>query len=139
MTVVTDLDAQIAAVFGKAPFVADLGMRVLQAAEGRVRTALDVEARMRQQHGFAHAGVVATLADHTAGAAASTVLEAGRSVLTADFNIHLLRPASGEMLVCEGQVVKAGRLLIVTQADVWDGDRHCARYTGTMAVVDRAI
>ncbi|MGD2061279.1 MAG: PaaI family thioesterase, partial [Acidimicrobiia bacterium] len=77
--------------------------------------------------------------DYTAGAAASTVIGAGQSVLTADFNIHLMRPASGELLVCEAQVIKAGRTLIVTQADVWAGDRHCARYTGTMAIVNRAI
>ncbi len=95
--------------------------------------------RLRQQHGYVHAGVVTTLADHTAGAAASTKVDSGQSVLTADFTVHLLRPASGELLRCRGEVVKAGKRLIVTQADVWDGDSHCARYVGTMAVVDQPL
>jgi uncharacterized protein (TIGR00369 family) len=83
--------------------------------------------------------VVTTLADHTAGGAASGFVGAGQSVLTADFTIHLLRPASGELLRCRGEVIKSGRRLIVTQADVWDGDSHCARYLGTMAVVDQSL
>ncbi|CAN5206751.1 hypothetical protein BH18ACT5_BH18ACT5_02280 [soil metagenome] len=92
-----------------------------------------------QQHGYVHAGVVTTLADHTAGGAASTEVRPGQSVLTADFTVHLLRPASGELLRCRGDVVKVGKRLIVTQADVWDGETHCARYLGTMAVVDQAL
>ncbi|HZD23238.1 MAG TPA: PaaI family thioesterase, partial [Acidimicrobiia bacterium] len=94
---------------------------------------------LKQQHGFAHAGVVATLADHTAGAAASTALRDGQSVLTAEFDIHLLRPAAGDRLTCRGEIVKSGKTLIVTQADVWSDGQLCARYTGTMAVVDRSI
>jgi uncharacterized protein (TIGR00369 family) len=83
--------------------------------------------------------VVSTLADHTAGAAASTAVGEGRSVLTADFTIHLLRPAAGDLLTCRGEIVRAGRTLIVTKADVWAGGKLCARYTGTMAVVDRPV
>jgi acyl-coenzyme A thioesterase PaaI-like protein len=36
-------------------------------------------------------------------------------------------------------VVKPGKRLVVVQADVWDGDFHCARYLGTMAVVDQEL
>lgn len=129
----------ISDVFDKAPFITLLGVRLVEAAEGRVETELEVTEQLRQQHGFAHAGVVTTLADHTAGGAASTVIGDGRSVLTADFSIHLLRPGAGEMLRCVGEVVRAGRTLIVTKADVWADGSHCARYTGTMSVVDRII
>jgi uncharacterized protein (TIGR00369 family) len=135
----SDPRQSIVDLFDKAPFIALLGTRLVSAVEGRVETELVVTERLRQQHGFAHAGVVTTLADHTAGGAASTIIGDGQSVLTADFNIHLLRPAAGATLRCVGEVVKAGRTLIVTQADVWTEGRHCARYTGTMSVVDRAI
>lgn len=126
-------------VFSRAPFVIDLGIRLVDAGEGWVESELHVVARMRQQHGFAHAGVVSTLADHTAGAAASTAIKGRQSVLTADFNIHLMRPGTGDVLACRGEIVKTGRALIVTQADVWAEGKLCARYTGTMAVVDKAI
>lgn len=126
-------------VFDKAPFITLLGVRLIDVGEGRVATEVDVTEQLRQQHGFVHAGVVTTLADHTAGGAASTVIGDGQSVLTAGFSIHLLRPAAGETLRCVGEVVKAGRTLIVAQADVWADGSHCARYSGTMSVVDRPI
>ncbi|MFZ0012867.1 MAG: PaaI family thioesterase [Acidimicrobiia bacterium] len=126
-------------VFDRAPFIADLGVTLIAVGDGWVETSLVVTDRLRQQHGFAHAGVVSTLADHTAGAAASTAVGEGRSVLTAGFNIHLLRPAAGEVLTCRGEIVRAGRTLIVTQADVRGEGKLCARYSGTMAVVDRPI
>jgi uncharacterized protein (TIGR00369 family) len=133
------LRQQVEAIFDRAPFIIDLGIRLMDVDRGLVKTELDLEDRFRQQHGFAHAGIVSTLADHTAGAAASTVIDVGKSVLTADFNIHLLRPGAGNRLTCTGEVVRKGRSLIVTQADVWADDEHCARYVGTMVVVDRAV
>lgn len=130
---------RVADVFGKAPFISHLQIDLTGVGNDWVETELEVTAHLRQQHGYAHAGVVTTLADHTAGAAASTAVLDGQSVLTADFNIHLLRPAAGDRLTCRGEIVKAGKSLIVTQADVWSEEKLCARYTGTMAIVDRAL
>lgn len=130
---------RVAAVFDKAPFIADLGMRLVAVGDGWVEAELMLEDRLLQQHGFAHAGVVSTLADHTAGAAASTRIDEGQSVLTADYTIHLLRPARGSSLRARGEVVRAGRNLIIAEADVWAGETHCARYVSTLTVVDRAI
>lgn len=129
---------RIEAVLARAPFINDLGVKLVDAGEGWVETELEITERLRQQHGYVHAGVVSTLADHTAGAAASTLVPEGRSVLTAEFTIHLLRPA-GDHLRCRGEVVKLGKRLIVTQADVRSLEAHCARYLGTMAVVDLGL
>jgi len=136
---VSELFDRISSVFAKAPFIVDLGIELVAVGEGWVETQMSLERRLRQQHGFAHAGVVGTLADHTAGAAASTVIDADRSVLTADYTIHLLRPADGDVLRSRGEVIKGGRSLIVAHSDVWAGDVHCAQYVSTLAVGDRAI
>lgn len=114
-----------------------LGVRLVDVGDGWVETEVAITDSLKQQHGFAHAGVVSTLADHTAGAAATTAVEEGQSVLTADYTIHLLRPGSGDLLRSRGEIIRAGRTLIVSQADVWADGRQCARYMGTMAVVDR--
>jgi len=135
----SDAKERVVAVMGRAPFIADLGIRLVDMGDGWVETVLEMGDRLRQQHGFAHAGVVATLADHTAGAAATTAVDPARSVLTADYGIHLLRPAAGDVLTCRGEIVRAGRSLIVVEADVWSEGKLCARYTGTMAVVEQAI
>jgi uncharacterized protein (TIGR00369 family) len=133
------VQSQIEKVLSKAPFIADLGVTLVGFGPGWLETELAVVPRLRQQHGHVHAGVVTTLADHTAGGAASSLVGPEQSVLTADFTVHLLRPASGELLRCRGEVVKSGKRLIVAQADVWNGDSQCARYLGTMAVVDQAL
>lgn len=130
---------RVAAVFDLAPFISLVGCRLVDAGVGWAETALDLDRRLLQQHGFAHAGVVTTLADHTSGGAASTMVPEGSSVLTAEIGIRLLRPARGDMLACRAEIVKAGRTLIVTEADVHSDGRHVARLNATMAVVDQAI
>ncbi|HKZ19362.1 MAG TPA: PaaI family thioesterase [Acidimicrobiia bacterium] len=131
--------SQVEKVLANAPFIADLGITLVGSGPDWLETELHIIPRLRQQHGYVHAGVITTLADHTAGGAASLLIDSGQSVLTADFTVHLLRPASGALLRCRGEVVKAGKRLIVTQADVWDDKVHCGRYLGTMAVVDLAL
>jgi uncharacterized protein (TIGR00369 family) len=86
-----------------------------------------------------HAGVVATLADHCAGAAASTGLDAGEFVVTAEYKINLLRGARCERLTCRAEVLKPGRRLAVVEAQVWAetlGNRELvAKLNATMALV----
>jgi uncharacterized protein (TIGR00369 family) len=135
----TELRDRIEGIFLRAPFIELLGVELVDVGEGWVKTRLALTEQLRQQHGYAHAGVVSTLADHTAGAAATTAVEEGTSVLTADYSIHLLRPGGGQILEARGEIVRAGRTLIVAQSDVWGDGKHCARYTGTMAVVDRPV
>jgi acyl-coenzyme A thioesterase PaaI-like protein len=42
-----------------------------------------------------------------------------QEVLTAEFKVNLLAPASGDRLVAEGQVVRAGRTLTVCRGDAF--------------------
>lgn len=135
----SDLRDRIEGIFVRAPFLDLLGVRLVDVGEGWVETELSLSEQLTQQHGYAHAGVVSTVADHTAGAAATTAIDEGFSVLTASYTIHLLRPGAGEQLRSRGEIVRAGNSLIVAQADVWADGTHCARYTGTMAVVDRPV
>lgn len=74
---------------------------------------------IEQQHGFIHGGVVGMIADSAAGYAAMTMIPASTSVLTVEFKMNLLAPADGEQLIARGQVVRAGRTLIVTKAEVF--------------------
>ena len=66
-----------------------------------------------------HAGGQATVADHSAGAAAATLARPGHRVLTAELSIHLLRPARGERLECVATVLKPGRTLTVVEAELY--------------------
>lgn len=122
-----------------APFIEHLGIEFDDVGPGWCRAGLLLEPRHRQQDGYVHAGVQATLADHVAGCAAFSLIPADRIILTVEFKINLLRPASGERLLCHAEVVRPGRRLAVVEASVLtlaaDGsDTLCAKTLSTMAI-----
>jgi uncharacterized protein (TIGR00369 family) len=105
-------------IFNAAPFVADLGIRLVSLGSGTCESKLKLGPRHLQQDGFVHAGVQATMADHTAGGAAATMIESDHIVLTVEFKINLLRAAKGEQLTCRAKVLKPGSRLIVVESEV---------------------
>lgn len=135
----TDLD-RVRAVFEAAPFVSGMGIAVIRAEEGVCESALALETRHLQQSGVAHAGVLATIADHTAGGAAVTLLPAGKGIVSIEFKVNLLRPAAGESLRCRATVLKAGRTISVAESEVFavksGVEKLAAKATVTLAIVD---
>jgi uncharacterized protein (TIGR00369 family) len=127
-------------IFNAAPFVASLGIRLVTVAPGICETELDVEPRHLQQDGLVHAGVQATMADHTAGGAAATIIEPGHIVLTVEFKINLLRAAKGERLTCRSKVLKPGSQIIVVESEVLcesEGtSKLVSKTTATIAAVE---
>src|SRR5262249_42204423 len=125
-------------IFASAPFMVDLGVVPVAVGEGTVSTELLVERRHTQHTGVVHAGVMVTMADHSMGAAARTLAPGGHWTLTAELKTSLLRPARCERLVCEAYVLKPGRMLTFTEAEVWavSGDERTLvmKASATMAV-----
>jgi uncharacterized protein (TIGR00369 family) len=96
-----------------------------------------------QQHGFVHAGIVATALDNACGGAAFSLMPEDAANLTVEFKLNLLAPARGDLFVIGGKVVKPGRTLTVceAQAFVLSGgeEKLIAAMSGTlMALFDRA-
>ncbi|MEX2376155.1 MAG: PaaI family thioesterase [Dehalococcoidia bacterium] len=110
----------VRAILSDAAFVEALGLNLLGAGKGWCETELQCQQRYEQQDGYVHAGVQATVADHTAGAAAITVLDDNRRVLTAEFKINFLRPALVTRLLCRAEVLKAGSSLVVVESCVFN-------------------
>ncbi|HJV26518.1 MAG TPA: PaaI family thioesterase [Aromatoleum sp.] len=86
---------------------------------GYVEIHLPYKSQITQQHGFIHGGVVGMIADSAAGYAANTLTPADASVLTVEYKLNLLAPADGERLVARGEVIKPGRTLLITRAEVF--------------------
>ncbi len=124
--------------FALSPFMVDLGVEPIEVGEGRVVTTLTVQPRHLQHTGVVHAGVLATLADHSMGAAAQTLAPPAHWILTAELKTSMLRGAIAERLVCEARVLKAGRMLSFTEAEVFaetaGGRVLCMKASATMAV-----
>lgn len=87
---------------------------------GYFQSRVKIEERHRQQDGFIHAGVMATLADHTAGYAAFTTVPEDYQILTIEFKINFLRPAYGERLTCRSRVIREGLQIITGESEVFD-------------------
>ena len=134
-----DVTKAIETVFSAAPFVAHLGIELENLGDGWCEAALRLQDWHLQQTGVVHAGVLATLADHCAGAAASTQLAEGEFVVTVEFKINLLRGARGERLSCRAEVLKRGSTLTVVESQVYAesaGRRELvAKLNATMAVL----
>jgi uncharacterized protein (TIGR00369 family) len=128
--------SEIQRLFTSAPFVQHVGLKLLDAAEGWCETEIEVQAHHQQQDGFIHAGVLATMADHTAGSAAATLIRPGQYVLTVEFKINLLRPARGQRLRCRAEVLKPGKTLSVVESSL-STDRLVAKATVTLAILEK--
>ena len=59
------------------------------------------------------------IADSACGYAAYTLMPATSSLVTVEYKINLLAPAVGERLLARGEVLKPGRTLSVTRAEVY--------------------
>jgi uncharacterized protein (TIGR00369 family) len=131
---------EVERIFSAAPFTVDLGIRLDSVEPGECRTSLSLTERHLQQDGFVHAGVQATLADTTAGAAGATLIRPDQYVLTAEFKISLLRAAKGSRLTCIAKVLKAGSTLTVVESEVFCGTAEASRLvskaTVTLAIVN---
>ena len=120
--------------------MATLGVELTAIERGRVEMALRYDERFTQQHGFMHAGAVASVLDSACGYAAYSVMPPEAEVLTVTYTINLLAPAAGQRFAVTGQVVRAGRTLVVCRGEAFaDGaDRPFAAMQATMtALYDR--
>ena len=108
-----ELHDRISASFKLQRLMATLGAELVSVADGEVQIALPYAERLSQQHGYVHAGAIASIVDSACGYAALTRSPAGCDVVSAEFKINLLRPAIGERFLAIGRVVNAGKQLTV--------------------------
>jgi uncharacterized protein (TIGR00369 family) len=101
-------------------FIRHCRMQARVVKDGFFEAAVTVGEEHRQQDGFVHAGVMATMADHTAGYAAFTTVPEEFQILTVEFKINFLRPAWGDDLVCRSEVVRRGSRILVAESEVFD-------------------
>jgi len=117
------------------------GLESISMETGRFVTRIKIEKQHTQQDGFVHAGVIATMADHTAGYASYTMVPEDMVILTVEYKINFLKPAKGDYLECRSEVINRGKKLLVAESSVFavDGDNETmvARALLTMASVPK--
>lgn len=121
-------------VLASQPFSVLLGAAMPALEPGRCELQVLITGRLKQHNGFAHGGVVSYLADNALTFAGGTALHV--PVVTAEFKINYLRPATGERLVAHAQAVHVGKTQAVCRCDVFavtgTQEKLCAIAQGTI-------
>jgi uncharacterized protein (TIGR00369 family) len=119
------------------PFSLDLGVELVKLEEGKAELRLELEERHTQHLGFAHGGVVSTMADMGLAFAGGPMM--GPKAVTAEFKINFIRPAVGEALIARGEVISSGKSQTVVRCEIFavkdGGEKLCAAAQGTIAAV----
>ena len=134
---------RVRASFARQRMMQTLGVEITRLAPGEIELAMPYEAAFTQQHGFIHAGIMATVLDSACGYAAFSLMPTDAAVLTVEFKTNLLAPAKGERFLFRARVVKPGRTLTVCDGQAFAlenlaDERLVATMNGTlMALYDR--
>ena len=130
--------SRVRLIFDNANFVRDLGMQLTRIEDDYCETVLIASERHRQQHGLIHAGVMATMADHTSGCAARGAVGVDQDVVSVEFKINFLRPAVADRLRCRARVLRAGRMLVICEAEIL-AEKHFEEKLVSKAMVTLAV
>jgi uncharacterized protein (TIGR00369 family) len=133
---------RVASSLARQGMMQHLGARLLRVEPGLVELALPYSDKVTQQQGGFHGGAMGALADIAGGYAGLTVAPEGMEVTSVEYKINFLAAFQGGELRATGRVVRAGRRIIVTTADVVHVDStgktsDCALMQQTLAPVPK--
>ena len=134
-----DFKALVEKYLDRQHFMKHIGFTLDVIEVSRTEGWLTLEKKHQQQKGFAHGGLIATLADITAGFAAYTLVPADHNVVTGEIKVSYFSPGIGQKLHAKGWVIKQGRKINFCEAEVWsiDDDQRTliAKATTSMVTV----
>lgn len=134
-----DFKADIEEKLTRQHFMKLMNFSLSKIEEGYIEGWLDIEKIHKQQKGYVHGGVIATMADVVAGFAAVSLVPKEQNVVTAEIKITYLNPGIGERLFAKGWVLKQGKKLYFCEAEVFAENNNelnlIAKATTTMATI----
>ncbi|HEY0250981.1 MAG TPA: PaaI family thioesterase [Kofleriaceae bacterium] len=126
--------------FAKQQAMKTCGIELVRVEPGEVELLLRHSPAITQQHGFVHAGIMATALDSACGYAAFSLMPEDAGVLTIEFKINLMAPARGPLFLVTGTVLKPGRTISVVEGRAMTDGKLIASMTATvMTLVDRGV
>jgi len=127
-----DFEQRVRGSFARQQVMRFLGASLGDVAPGYCEIRLPYRPELSQQHGYFHGGIVGTIADSAAGYAGYTLMASDSSVLTVEYKLNLMAPADGELLTARGRVLRPGKNLVITQADVLVGKQGDEKQCGVL-------
>jgi uncharacterized protein (TIGR00369 family) len=111
--------ARVRSSFERQRVMTWIGATLTHLAPGQCEITLPHKPELTQQHGYIHGGIIGTLGDSAAGYAGYTLMPHDASVLTVEYKMNIMAPGDGERLIARGEVIRAGRSLVIARADVF--------------------
>lgn len=131
-----DFENRVRRSFERQTVMRLIGASLKSVNQGAVEIVLPFREDLAQQHGFNSRGIITTIADSACGYAAFTLMPENSEVLTVEFKTNLLRPAQGNEFIASAKVIKPGKTLMITRADVFadfpDDSKMIATMLATM-------
>jgi uncharacterized protein (TIGR00369 family) len=124
--------SRVEATFERQEVMRTLGIAIAKLEPGEIELTMPRATAYTQQHGFIHAGIIATALDTACGCAAFSLMPDDAAVLTVEFKISLIAPASGERFLFRARVVKPGRTLTFCEASAVSVDGGTEKLVATM-------
>ena len=132
-------EQRVRASFARQAAMKTIGASLTEVLPGRAVIELDWAEALTQQHGFLHAGMVATALDSACGYAGFTLMALDAAVLTIEYKINLLAPARGQRFRMVGQVLKPGRTVTVTEGQAFAVQDDREKLIATMSCTLMAV
>ncbi len=134
-----DFENRVRASFGRQKLMSSIGAELTKLLPGEVEISLPYRDDLTQQHGFVHAGIIATIADTACGYAAFSLMPADAAILTVEYKINLMSPGVGERFVAKGRVIRPGRTLTVCTCEVVAQHQGKGKMVATMLATMMAL
>ena len=120
------------------PFSGLVGAKLTGFSEGEAVLEIPIREELLQQNGFVHGGVISYAADNALTFAGGSAL--GPAVLTSEYKINYLKPATGGLLRANAWVIQASKRQAVCRCEIFaiGGDQSetlCAVAQGTIVAV----
>ena len=90
--------AEVARDFARQGIMQNMGAYLISVTPGQVEIGVNFRHDLTQQHGYLHAGIITTIVDSACGFAAYTLMPPGSGVLTVEYKVNFMAPASGEKI-----------------------------------------
>lgn len=115
------LEARVKKLFEKELFARELDARLIEARDGYAKVEVEVKPRFANMHGFAHGGLIFTVADF----AFAVAVNIGGAAAGVQFNLMIFRPAPvGEILIGEARQIYRGRSMAAVELKVTNNQGH---------------
>jgi uncharacterized protein (TIGR00369 family) len=125
--------------FAEQKLMGTIGASLISVLPGAVEINLPFSEAFTQQNGYLHAGIITAIVDSACGYAALSLMPEDSDVLTVEYKVNFVSPASGERMIARGRVTKPGRTLTVCAGDVMALDNGKEKLIATMLATMMAI